>query len=81
MIEYWYRWLQKMCFFCIPLKKHNLNPCLEFNPDMCNTIKEYGKCNLGVMGVEVIIQHLHTFIIPQMIEKDVREEECIRCKH
>jgi hypothetical protein len=40
-----------------------------------NAIKEYGKCNLGVISVEVMSQYLHTVIIPQITEKKVRGEE------
>ena len=75
-IEKWYRGFRAKRCFCIPLKKkHNLPPFLELNPDVCTAIKEYGKCNLGIMSVEMMSLYLHTVIIPQMIEKEVREEE------
>ncbi len=74
-VERRYRSFCNKCLFIVPTKtKDNLPPFLDLNPKAYKAIKKYGNCNLASMSVEVMSQHIHHMILPQIIEKERQEK-------
>lgn len=42
---------------------------------MCHATQHDGNSNLGIMGIEMTSQYLHTFIMPQIIEEEQKERD------
>ena len=77
----WYNSFRVKRKFTLPVPKKELPPFLQQNPELCTTIKEYCRENLGDLSIEFLFQYLHKTILPQLVEaetkvrKDDMEEE------
>jgi hypothetical protein len=77
----WYNSFRVKRKFTLPVPKKELPPFLQQNPELCTTIKEYCRENLGDLSIEFLFQYLHKTTLPQLVEaetkvrKDDMEEE------
>mmetsp|Transcript_16955 Transcript_16955/g.24142 ORF Transcript_16955/g.24142 Transcript_16955/m.24142 type:complete len:146 (+) Transcript_16955:363-800(+) len=63
----WYRQFKTKRTLPIVIPKKQLPPFLQQNPDICTTIKRYGKEHLAELSIEFIFNYVHDTILPKLL--------------
>ncbi len=70
VMEWYCCFRSKQKFEILQRKKDNLPPFLQANPDVCAAMQQYGKENLRELSIEMMVEYVHSTIIPIMIAEE-----------